>query len=135
MAHIVDNPVDYARNIVGSDPLAQHLGMVVEEVVEGYARCSITIVPEYLNASERAHGAIIFSIADQAFAVASNSTGVMALALNFNINYIASAIDGEKIFAEATNVNMGNKVSVWRIEVRGTEDRLLATGEGTAYHR
>jgi acyl-CoA thioesterase len=133
--HSIDNPLEYAREIVGRDPFATFLGIEVEEVREGYARCSLTLRPEHLNAVERAHGAIIHAVADQAFAVACNSTGVMAIAVNFFINYHTSAIDGEKIFAEGTPVSIGRKISVWSIEVRGAGDKLVATGYGTAYHK
>ncbi len=135
MSDIISNAIEYARDIVGKDPMAQFLGIEVDEVREGYARCSVTITPDHLNAVERAHGAIIYAVADQAFAVGSNSTGTMALSLNFNINYIASASDGEKIFGEATPINIGKKVSVWKVEVFGSKDRLLATCEGIAYHK
>ncbi len=135
MSESVKDPVSYARDVVGKDPLATFLGIMVDEVREGYARCAVTIKPEHLNAVERAHGAIIYALADQAFAVASNSTGVMALALNFNINYVAAATDGERIFSEATPVNVGKRVSVWDVEVRGSEDRLIARGQGVAYHK
>ncbi|OHD69843.1 MAG: hypothetical protein A2W19_09540 [Spirochaetes bacterium RBG_16_49_21] len=133
--HSIENPLEYAAEIVGRDPFATYLGIEVEEVREGYARCSITVRPEHLNAVERAHGAFIHAVADQAFAVACNSTGVMAIAVNFTINYHASAVDGEKIFAEATPVSIGRKISVWNIAVRGGQDRLVATGYGTAYHK
>ncbi|HPS59364.1 MAG TPA: PaaI family thioesterase [Spirochaetota bacterium] len=135
MSDYVNNPVSYAREVVGRDPMAQFLGIEVEEVREGYARCSVTIKPEYLNAVERAHGIIIFSVIDQSLAVASNSTGRIAVSINIVVNFIAGAIDGEKIFAEAVPVNNGKKVSVWRIEVRGTGDKLIATAEGLAYHK
>jgi acyl-CoA thioesterase len=131
----VENPIEYARDVVGRDPWAAYLGIEIDEVREGYARCSITVKPEYMNAVERAHGAIIHAIADQAFAVACNSTGVIAIAVNFTINYLASAVDGEKIFAEAIPVSIGRKISVWNIEVRGAQDKLIATGYGTAYHK
>jgi len=131
----VDNPIEYAREVVGRDPFATFLGIEVEEVREGYGRCGITVKPEFMNAVERAHGAFIHALADQAFAVACNSTGVMAVAVNFTINYLSSAIDGEKIFAEATPVNVGRKISVWNIEVRGNGNKLIATGYGTAYHK
>jgi acyl-CoA thioesterase len=133
--YTVDNPLEYAREVVGRDPWAVYLGIEVEEAREGYARCSITVRPEYLNAVERAHGALVHAIADQAFAVACNSTGVMAIAVNFTINYLASALVGEKIFAEASPVNVGRKISVWSIEVRGAQDKLVANGYGTAYHK
>jgi len=135
MTSAVDNPLEYAREVVGKDPMAQLLGIEVEEVAEGYARCSVTIKPDHLNAVERAHGAIVYGVADQAFAVASNSTGFMALSLSFKITYISGAKDGEKIFAEAEAVNIGTKVSVWKIDVYGAADKLIATGEGIAYHK
>jgi acyl-CoA thioesterase len=133
--HSVENPLEYARDVVGRDPWAAFLGIEVEEVREGYARCSITVKPEYMNAVERAHGAIICAIADQAFAVACNSTGVIAIAVNFSVNYHTAAVDGEKIFAEATPVSIGRKISVWDITVRGAGDKLVATACGTAYHK
>jgi len=135
MAETLREPLVYAREVVGKDPLAQYLGIEVEAVDQGYAKVSLTIRPEYLNAAERAHGTIIYAAADQAFAVASNSTGNMALSINFNINYLSAAINGEKIFAEASPVNIGRKVSSWQIQVRGSEDRLIATGQGIAYHK
>jgi hypothetical protein len=30
MTHVVENPVDYARNVVGQDPMARLLGIAVE---------------------------------------------------------------------------------------------------------
>lgn len=133
--HSVKDPLEYARTVVGGDPWAVYLGIEVEEVRQGYARCSLTVRPDYLNAVERAHGAVIYALADQAFAVGSNSTGVMALALEFSIHYLGPARDGEKIFAEAKPVNIGKKVSTWDVEVRGSEDRIVAVGRGVAYHK
>jgi acyl-CoA thioesterase len=133
--HTIDNPIEYARDVVGRDPFATFLGIEVEEVRHGYSRVAVTVKPEYLNAVERAHGAFIHALADQAFAVACNSTGVMAIAVNFNINYLSSAVDGEKIFAEGMPLNIGRKISVWNIQVRSTDDKLIATGIGTAYHK
>lgn len=135
MEELIKDPVCYARDIVAKDPMATFLGIEAEEVRNGYARCSVTIRPEYLNAVERAHGAIVYAVMDQAFAVASNSTGNVAVSLNFTVNYISAAIDGEKIFAEATPVSHGKKVSVWSVTVRGKDDKIIASGEGLAYHK
>jgi len=135
MQETIKDPVAYAREVVGRDPMATYLGIEVEEARHAYARCSITVRPEYLNSAERAHGAIVYSLADQAFAVACNSTGTMALAVSFTISYHSAAIDGEKMFSEAHPVSIGRKISVWKIEVRGMEDKLIATGQGIAYHK
>jgi len=60
---------------------------------------------------------------------------MIAVSINISINFLSAAIDGEKIFAEAMPVNLGKKVSVWRIEVRSTGDKLIATADGLAYHK
>ncbi len=135
MTDYINDPVLYAREVVGKDPMAKFLGITVDEVKEGYARCSVTIRPEYLNAVERAHGAIIYALIDQSLAVASNSTGIIAMSLNVTVNYVSSARAGEKLFGEAIPVKIGKKVSLWKIDVRGTEDNLVATAEGIAYHK
>src|SRR4030042_4851463 len=126
--HLVENPLEYAAEIVGRDPFATYLGIEVEEVREGYSRCSITVRPEHMNAVERAHGAFVYALADQAFAVACNSTGVMAIAVNFTINYLSSAVDGEKIFAAGTPVNIGRQHTGWKVDGRGAGDKSIATG-------
>lgn len=135
MENYINDPVCYAKDVVAKDPMATFLGIEADEVRQGYARCSVTIKPEFLNAVERAHGAIIYALMDQAFAVASNSTGNIAVSVNFSVNYISAARDGEKIFAEATPVNVGKKVSVWNIEVRGKGEKIIASGQGIAYHK
>lgn len=131
----IDDPVNYAREVVGRDPMATHLGIAVEEAREGYARTALTVRPEHLNAVERAHGATVHAVADQAFAVACNSLGTLAIAVSMKITYVSAARDGERIVAEATPVNIGRKVSVWRIDVRVSGGALVASCEGIAYHK
>jgi len=129
------DPIAYARDVVANDPMASFLGVRLEEMRKGYARCSLLVKPEYLNAAARAHGSAVHAVADQAFAVACNSVGEKALALNININYLAAAVEGETMRAEATPVNIGRKVSLWRIEVRGDGEKLIASCDGIAYHK
>ncbi len=129
------DPIGYAREVVGRDPLASFLGITIDEVRDKYARCSLLIKGDYLNAVERAHGGIIHALADQAFAVACNSFGVMAVALSFNIDYVAAALPGDTIYAEASSVNVANKVSVWDINVKDSKGGLVAAGRGIAYHK
>ncbi len=135
MNESIQDPLDYARNVVGKDPLARFLGISIDEVSHGFARCSLLVRPEYLNAVDRAHGVTVCAVADQAFAVASNSMGSRAVAVNLNIQYTAGAAAGERITAEATPVSVGRKVSMWRIEVRGQDARLIAACDGIAYHK
>ena len=127
--------LDYARTVIGGDPLATFLGISVEEVRENYALCSIVVKPHLMNILHRAHGSLVFALSDQALAVASNSAGHSAMTVNFNINYISGATEGEKIFAEAKPVKIGKAMSVWRVEVTGSDKKLIASGEAIAYHK
>src|SRR5512137_2340245 len=92
-----EDPLHYARDIVGKDPMATYLGIKVEEVRKEYARCSLVIKPQYLNALDRAHGISVYAVADQAFAVACCSGGYKGIALSFTINFTRGAEAGEKI--------------------------------------
>ena len=135
MANETNHSIKYAKEIVGRDPMAVFLGITVEEVRQGFARCSLVIKPDYLNALDRAHGAAVHAVADQAFAVAANSMENKAIALNFNINYTSGALKDERIYAEAKPINIARKVSVWKIDVKGNDNRLIASCEGVAYHK
>ena len=132
----ITDPIEYARETVGRDPLATYLGIVIEEVAEGYARVSLKVRPEYQNAVERAHGATVYAVLDQAFAVASNSRGVSAVSLTMTVNYHAGAPSGSIIVAEARPIDIKRKVSTWDLVARTREDdTLIATARGIVYHQ
>ena len=132
----IKDPIQYAREVVGGDPFAAYLGIVIEDVREGYARLSLKIRPEYLNAVGRAHGGAIGMILDQAFAVAANSRGISAVSLTMTIHYHAGAPQDSTLIAEACPIDIKNKVSTWDIVCRTRENNtLIATSRGTAFHQ
>jgi len=130
------DPLEYARETVGRDPMARHLGIEVLEVREGFSRVALTLKPEHLNALGRAHGIAVFSVADQAMAVAANSLGVSALLLEVKLNYLNGASEGERLVAEARAVEVKRKIGLWSAEIR-VEGRpeLVAVCQGMSYHK
>jgi len=132
----MDDPhVQYAKAVVARDPMAAFLGIRLEEVRRAYARLSVVIKPEYLNAHDRAHGMILSSLIDQAAAVAANSMEYDVLLVELKINYLAAAAHGELITAEAKPVDIKKSLSLWAIDVRGASGTLIATGQALGYHR
>ncbi len=127
-------PVRYAAEIVGADPFARTLGIQIDEVRDSYARVSLAIKPEYCNSEARAHGSVLFTLADQALAVAANSRGYKAFALEIKINYFQGANEGAIIVAEATPLDVRKRVSLWNIELRDDKDEKIALAQGLAYH-
>ena len=124
-----DRHVQYARETVARDPMASFLGIRLEEVRRAYSRLTVEIRPEYLNAHDRAHGMILSSIIDQAAAVAANSMEYDVLLVELKINYLAAAVPGELITAEARPVDIKKSLSLWTVDVRGASGTLVATGQ------
>lgn len=130
----VEDPIKFAAEIVGRDPFATFLGINVDEVRDSYARVSLTIREEFCNAAVRAHGGAVFSVADQAFAIACNSRGYSAFAAEMKINYFKGVSPGETLIAEATPIDIRKRISLWNIEVTDAQGAKVAVAHGLAYH-
>jgi acyl-CoA thioesterase len=85
------DPIGYAIEVVGRDRFATFLGVKIEEARDSYARTSLEIKEDHCNCNMRAHGGALFSLADQAFAVAAHTTGSQGFALEIKINYFQAA--------------------------------------------
>ena len=94
-------------------PFAHRMGIVVEQVGPGYARTVKTITEEDLNPLGRAHGAVLFAVADTACGSAAASYGFQAVTLNASYNFLRGAAVGDVITAEAREVKHGATISVY----------------------
>ncbi|MRR34731.1 hotdog fold thioesterase [bacterium] len=119
---------------VAEDPYAGLLGVSVEEVRRGYARCSVTIRPDMLNFLGMAHGGLVFSLADVAFSAASNSDHSPFYALDVSGSFLAAAKVGDEITAEAELIHTTRRTGVYRMNVRKGAD-LMATFNGTVFRK
>jgi len=130
------DPLRYAREVVGGDPMARHLGIEVLEVAENFARLGLEVKAEFLNALGRAHGIIVYALADQAIAVASNSGGGSAMVLESKINFLNGVAEGTRLEAVARPVEKKRTIGLWNVEIRRQGDGLLvATCQGLTYHK
>lgn len=131
-----EEAIRYAREVVGGDPMARHLGIEILEVEQDFARVAIEVKPEYMNALGRAHGIIVYALADQALAVAGNSGGDSALLLESKINFLNGVPVGTRLEAVARPVEKKRTIGLWNVEIRSQEDGLLvATCQGMSYHK
>lgn len=83
-----------------------------------------------LNALDTVHGGAIFSVADQAFALAANSTGVPQVALSASISYLKPA-RGE-LLAKARKIGENKSTSVYEVLVYDG-DCMVAIFQGVGY--
>ena len=112
------------------DRASQMMGMTVDEVTPGYARLSMSILPEMLNGHGIAHGGAIFALADSAFAFACNSRNVATVAQHCAISYIAPVRSGQRLTAEAREVNLSGRFGVYDVTVRGETGETIAVFRG-----
>jgi acyl-CoA thioesterase len=120
---------------ISQDPFACFLGIELLELGQGYSKVCMTVEEQMLNFHGIPHGGALFSLADAAFAAASNSHGQTAVALNVSINYLAVVPVGARLYAEATEENLGNRTALYRLVVT-TEDGIpIALAHGTVYRK
>ncbi len=112
---------------LGSDPLAAHLGITLDEVRPGYARASMTVAPTHLNAVGTAHGGATMALLDVVHAAVSNSHGTVAVAQDVHTEFLAPGRPGDRLTAEGTELHRSSRTAVYRIEARADDGRLVAT--------
>ena len=116
------------------DPFAQKLNIELIDWGKGYAKTAITIMEDMLNFHDVAHGGLIFSLADYAFAVASNSHGQVAVGISTNMSYVAAGKLGERLICTATEINNNGRLAIYEMEVKANGE-LKARMEGMVYRK
>lgn len=117
-----------------ADAFARHNGMTITEVQEGYARAEMELQPCHLNGARTVHGGALFTLADFAFAAASNSRGQLALSIHSTISIFKGAKAG-KLIAEAREVSNSPKLASFEVTIRNEAGDLLATFQGMVYRK
>ncbi len=77
------------------------------------------VAEDHLNFHGTPHGGAVYSLADAAFAAASNSHGDAAFALETNISYLAAAEVGETLRAVARETHLGGRTAEYEVVVSG----------------
>lgn len=116
------------------DRFAQLCGMEIEEISVGYARASMKVEDRHLNGVDVCQGGAIFTLADLAFACASNSHGPVAVSIENSISFLEGVSEGETLVAEAREVSLHRKIAVYDMVVK-SGDKLVAKMSGTVYRR
>lgn len=114
-----------------TEPIASFLGMRLLELSQGYAKVALKLRPEYLNFNGIVFGGIIMSLADQAFAYATNSVISPNVASQFNIHFVAGAGSGDELIAECRVVRAGRRVCISEMTVTNQDGKLIAKATGT----
>jgi acyl-CoA thioesterase len=126
-------PAQIVAQLLERDRFSQWLDLRIDEVGPGYCRLHYRITEGMVNGFNQAHGGVLFSAADSAFAFACNSHGILTVALDVSITFTRPAKTGDLLFVEAKEIHLGNKTGVYDIRTTNTDGELVALFKGTAY--
>ena len=125
---------DEVRAFFEKDRFATNNGAVIEEFADGYARCSIELSEDHLNAVGGVQGGVHYMLSDFAFAVATNHKVSRTVSLNCNIAYLGT-VKGKKLIAEAHLVKDGRSTCYYRVDVKDDLGNLVAVTNITGFHK
>lgn len=121
------------KRLSSRDPLPASLGIEYVDGGLGRAVVRMQVRENHLNLHGTCHGGVIFTVADTAFGLASNSHGVVAMGIDVHITYHVAARSGDVLIATASEISRSRKLGVYRIDVTTAEGVLIASFTGTAY--
>ncbi|MDR3305470.1 MAG: hotdog fold thioesterase [Clostridiales Family XIII bacterium] len=131
--------IERIRAIFSADKYLMMAGVVIEEIGEDYCKCSLRVGPEHMNAGGAAQGGAIYTLADSAFAVASNIGNIdrgdklLTVSQSASISYLRAGALGETLYAEGRKVGGGKKTPVFRMDVTNGDGTVIATMTGNGY--
>ena len=121
-----------ARAYFEGDRFAVENGMTLDAIGDGWAECSLTIAPRHLNANGGVMGGAIFTLADFAFAAASNSLHRPTVGQQISVNFL-SAARGARLIARAKCRKDGKTTCVYTVDVTDDMGRDVAQFIGTGF--
>lgn len=116
-----------------NDRYAKHSGIRLVEAEPGRAVVEMEVQEFHLNSVGVVHGGALFTLADFAFAVASNSHGQMSLAVNITMNFI-KATTGGTLRAVCEQMADG-KLASYQATVTDEGGEVIATFQGLAFRK
>ena len=122
-----------ARVMLERDALSAWLGLEVLDVAPQCCTCRMMVRPEMVNGFGVAHGGIVYSFADSAFAFACNTQGRVTVSIENSITYPAAIHPGDVLTAVASEEASSSRLGYYRVDVTNQDGVTCALFRGTAY--
>ncbi len=119
-----------ARAMLAAEGTGPAWGIKIEEAREGYSRIRMTVRADMLNGHRRAHGGMIYALADTAFAYACNSRNLATVGAQATMVFLDAAGEGDVLVAEAQEAALVGRSGVYNVSVRTDDGRAIAEFQG-----
>src|SRR5919198_5431236 len=108
--------------MMDNDEASRSLGVELIDQGQGRAVTRMRVRDDMVNGHAMAHGGLIFTLADTAFACACNSFGPVAVAASAEIVFVAPARSGDVLEAEAVLRTRFGRSGLYDVTVRRDGD-------------
>lgn len=122
------------KRFIKKDNFATNAGIELLEVSPGYAKARMKVEEKHLNALKAVQGGALFTLADLAFAAASNAHGNAAVGINANISFVKAALNGT-LTAEAKETSINPKIATYAVNIIDDNGDLVAIFQGMVYRK
>lgn len=119
--------------LLADDRYARSLGIELVEVSAGEIVVALDVGDDHQNFLGVGHGGMVFSLADCAFSLASNSTGEPAVAIDTHLVLTAASRVGDRLEARVREMSRGRTLGTYHVEVTRGDGRTAALFTGTVY--
>ncbi len=134
MENFEKNDIKTLREIYKNDRFATEAGCVILSAHADKVVCEMPIKDGLLNAHGGVMGGAIFTLADFAFAIASNYAGIPSVAIECNIRFYA-ATKGSKLIATCTTDKDGRALGHYTVEITDDLGKKIAGYTAIAFHK
>lgn len=131
-ARLPGDPRALLQALAARDPFVHRCGIEFVDGGAGHATVRMQVTREHLNFNGTCHGGAIFTLADTAFGLASNSHGVIAAGIDAHATFQATVREGDTLVARASEASRGRKTAVYRVDVTRGDD-AVSSFTGTVY--
>ena len=121
------------QQMMSKDYFSQWLGIEVIEIAPATCTVRMTVRAEMLNGFGVAHGGIVFSVADSAFAFACNTHGRLTVSIENSITYPVAIREGDVLTAVAREEASSERLGYYRVDVTRQGNETVGLFRGTAY--
>jgi len=119
-----------ARRMMSDEGTAPNWQLKYEDGGAGWAKVSMLVNANMLNGHQNAHGGMIFSLADTAFAYACNSHNQVSVAQQASISFLSPGKLNERLTAHATEIAKEGRSGSYAVNITGDDGRIVATFQG-----
>lgn len=111
------------------------VGIEIVDVRPGYAKTKLVVEPRHYNAVGIAQGGVLFTLADFAFAVASNTQDEeTTVSIESNMSFMKPTVGGT-LYAEANLVFRSRSLQSFEVPITNEQGELVAKFYGRGFVR